>query len=100
MSGDGGLTYANAASAPILRALDLAVGEALPTDIRHRLQRALLRTTPEPIEVIATGRTCRLKFVPVPEFDFLNLYGTDVSDSDPVRVATPDEPSATGRGIL
>ena len=82
MSGDGRLTYANEASAPLMSALELRVGELLSADARRRFQRALSRQGPESIEVASGGRIFRLHLVPVPEFGFMNIYGTEVSEQD------------------
>jgi class 3 adenylate cyclase len=79
MSTDRRLLYANRASEPIVRALGLSVGAAFP----EALGEALGAVGPEsrgPIsEVDADGRTYALTAVYIPEFDFINVYGTDVT---------------------
>lgn len=85
---DGALTYANEASAPIVRALGLRIGQPIPTDmwadIRARLDgaggRTLDVTTPE-------GRIFTLLPVLVAEFSFVNLYGTEVTAARAIEEA-------------
>ncbi len=76
---DGTLVYANPASAVIVAGLGLALGAGLPADLRDPLlerTRAADRLT---VEVEAGGRTYALLPVDVPEFGFVNVYGTDVT---------------------
>lgn len=76
---DGTLVYANPASEHIVAGLGLAIGTALPADLRDPLLervRALDRGT---VEIEAAGRAYALLPVDVPEFGFINVYGTDVT---------------------
>ena len=76
---DGTLVYANPASEHIVAGLGLAIGTALPADLRDPLLervRALDRGT---VEIEAAGRAYALLPVDVPEFGFVNVYGTDVT---------------------
>ena len=76
---DGTLVYANPASAGLVAGLGLAVGTVLPTDLLAALMehvRADERTT---VEIESGGRTYALLPVDVPEFGFINVYGTDVT---------------------
>jgi class 3 adenylate cyclase len=80
MSPAGVLTYANAASLPIARALGLEVGAPLPDGLFAQLQATLADPSVAPPEVPAEGgRTFRLAPVLIPEFDFVNLYGTELT---------------------
>jgi class 3 adenylate cyclase len=79
MTPDGRLWYANDASDRIIRALGVSKGDALPEDLFGRLQASLADPEASLAEVGGEGRTYRLKPVPIPEFDFVNLYGTDVT---------------------
>jgi len=77
---DGRLLYANAASQPIARALELSVGEPVPEDLRSQIATRLEGSDSRPIEVRGEGgRIFALSPVPIPEFGFTNLYGTDVT---------------------
>ncbi|MDQ3871275.1 MAG: hypothetical protein M3301_06640 [Chloroflexota bacterium] len=76
---DGRLLYANSASGPLIRALGGQVGEMLPRDLVARIQRAASGREPQRLELQGDGRTYALKPVPIPEFGFINVYGTDVT---------------------
>ncbi len=76
---DGAVLYANAASLPITRALGIDVGDPLPLDLADRVHRSLEHDDPAPIEVQGDGLTYGLKPVAIPEFGFINVYGTDVT---------------------
>jgi len=77
---DGVLIYANEASAPIVEAVGLRVGQRVPTqmwaDIRARLDGA---GGPMPDVTTPRGRIFTLLPVLVAEFSFVNLYGTEVT---------------------
>jgi class 3 adenylate cyclase len=80
MSPAGVLTYANPASQPIVRAIGLAVGAPVPVPLLGELQAVLADPSAAAPEVSAEGgRTFRLSPVLVPEFDFVNLYGTELT---------------------
>jgi class 3 adenylate cyclase len=75
----GALVYANPASAGLVAGLGLALGAGLPVDLRDALlerARAADRVT---VEVEAGDRVYSLLPVDVPEFGFVNVYGTDVT---------------------
>jgi class 3 adenylate cyclase len=80
MTPAGVLWYANQASRPIIEALDVLVGDPLPQVIIDQLLSALSDPTARPPEVAGRGGlTFRLKPVEIPEFGFVNLYGTDIT---------------------
>ena len=79
LTSDGILTYANAASAEIVTALGLRVGEPFPAELLDRMRRALETGERDPVQVSGGGRTFALHCVPVPEADFTNVYGADVT---------------------
>jgi class 3 adenylate cyclase len=80
MTPTGELWYANDASRPITAALEIEVGEPLPKPLLDRLQARLADATAALPEVAGEGgRTYRLTPVLIPEFDFVNLYGTDIT---------------------
>ncbi|HEV3486522.1 MAG TPA: hypothetical protein VG106_14020, partial [Vicinamibacterales bacterium] len=79
MSRSGELIYANDASRPIVEALRLNLGEPLPTDLARLLMASLESGLLTPIEVPAGARVYELLPVLIPEFDFVNIYGTDVT---------------------
>jgi class 3 adenylate cyclase len=73
------LVYANAASAGIVSALGVVVGDRIPAEMAERLSRASAGDLAEPIEVQHEGRTYTLQPVLIEEFGFTNVYGTDVT---------------------
>jgi class 3 adenylate cyclase len=74
---DGRLVYANPASAPVLTALGIGLGDSVPANIRASIDGAC--ATGSPIELPGEGRTYELRAVDVPEFGFTNIYGTDIT---------------------
>jgi class 3 adenylate cyclase len=80
MTPDGHLWFANEASRPITTELGIQVGDPLPSDLLARLQAVIANpSTPIPEVPGEGGRTYRLKPVPIPEFEFVNLYATDIT---------------------
>ena len=75
----GVLLYANEASGPMREALHFAVGEPLPADLRAQIAARVETGSREPIECIAGEQFYELTAVSIPEFGFINLYGTDVT---------------------
>ena len=76
---NGRLVYANPASAGLTAGLGLAPGAALETALRETLLGRARTADPNPLEVEAGDRTYALLPVDVPEFGFVNVYGTDVT---------------------
>jgi class 3 adenylate cyclase len=76
MDGGGTLIYANAASQPIVTALNVKIGDPVPADLRERLERKLAGEVEE-IEVAGEGQSFALTPVEIREFGFTNIYGTD-----------------------
>ena len=76
---DGTLVYANPASTALIAGLGCSVGRTLGNGL---LEPLLARTADESaaeVEIESAGRTWTLKPVDVPEFGFINVYGTDVT---------------------
>ncbi len=84
---DGRLQYANPASDVITRALGVGVGDVLPADFRSRVEDVVSRSSEERLELQTDGRTFELRSVSVYEFDFINLYGTDVTAARAIEQA-------------
>ena len=85
---DGRLTYANASGQPLLDAIGVGVGDLLPVDWRLRLVDA--SNTGTPIELQVARRTFELLVVRLPEHEFMNVYGTDVTAARAI-VKFPDQ---------
>ncbi|HEX5148345.1 MAG TPA: adenylate/guanylate cyclase domain-containing protein [Candidatus Limnocylindrales bacterium] len=76
---DGTLAYANPASAGLVAGLGLSVGTNLPAELRESLLERVRAADGVMTEIESGGRTYALLPVDVPEFGFINVYGTDVT---------------------
>ncbi|HTC86157.1 MAG TPA: adenylate/guanylate cyclase domain-containing protein, partial [Candidatus Acidoferrum sp.] len=76
---DGTLAYANPASASLVAGLGTEVGSMFPADLLQSLGRRMGARDHSTVEVEAVGRVYQLLPVDVPEFGFINVYGTDVT---------------------
>jgi class 3 adenylate cyclase len=76
---EGALQYANPASAGLVAGLGLAIGSSLPPDLRDELLERVRLGDGAIVEVSTGGRDYALLPVDVPEFGFINVYGTDVT---------------------
>ena len=76
---DGVLVYANPASTGLVGGLGMTVGSTLAADFRESLLERVRAADRSTVEVAAGGRTYALLPVDVPEFGFVNVYGTDVT---------------------
>ncbi len=82
---DGRLGYANAASTDLIEGLGCAVGRKLEPDLFNRLVTVVRADHRESVEVSSQGREFELLPVDVPEFGFINVYGTDVTAEREMR---------------
>ena len=87
----GRLVYANPASAGVVGALGLAVGERVPADVLDRFESV------EPargfVEVVADNRTFAVWPVPIRDMGFTNLYGMDVTAERAIRKFPDQNPN-------
>jgi len=79
MADDGVLLYANLASHDVVAAIGAEVGAGLPADLVKRLIDASASGNGAVVEVVSGWKTFALLPVGVPEFSFVNIYGTDVT---------------------
>ena len=79
ISPEGELMYHNAASAPIVSDLGLAVGRPIADELMNEVGLRLADPDGGPIDQRCGERHFELKPVWVPEFAFINIYGTDVT---------------------
>ena len=82
---DGRLVYANPASYELIEGLGCSVGLTLGKDLFDRLIVAVRAGTGERIELTSLGRDYALLPVDVPEFGFINVYGTDITADNELR---------------
>jgi class 3 adenylate cyclase len=76
---DGVLVYANPASAGLVEGLGLAMGSRLPAELRASLLARAAAADRVTVELDSGGRAYALLPVDVPEFGFINVYGTDIT---------------------
>ena len=85
---DGRLIYANPASASVLRAIGVAVGEELPPELIARLRAVEARRGS--VDLTHASRTYAVWPVPIRDLGFTNLYGRDVT-AERAIAKFPDE---------
>ncbi len=76
---DGVLVYGNPASAALVAGLQLTIGEGLPAGLQDQLLESARAADRTSVEVAAGGRSYSLLAVDLPEFGFVNVYGTDIT---------------------
>jgi class 3 adenylate cyclase len=76
---EGTLLYANTASAAITRSFGIAVGDPFPAALQAEVLERAHGGAGGIVEVTAEGRIFAILPVWVPEFGFVNLYGTDIT---------------------
>ncbi len=76
---EGVLVYANQASDGLVAGLGMQRGQGLPTELRELLLERTRAADGSRVEVEAAGRAYALLPVNVPEFGFVNVYGTDIT---------------------
>ena len=76
---DGNLEYANPASEPICKAMGIEMGEKLPAVLMQQFSKIADSGSSETIEVEADDRVFSLLVVAVFEFNYINIYGTDIT---------------------
>ena len=84
---DGDIAYVNAAALDLISGIGGATGEPMPSAVRDRLFEAVRSGRRERVEVVSGGRAYDLLAVDVPEFGFINVYGTDVTAVRELEVA-------------
>jgi class 3 adenylate cyclase len=76
---DGTIVYANPASQQLIAGQGWAIGTPLPEPVLTPLLARVRTAKGETLEVSSGDRRYRLLPVDVPEFGFINVYGTDVT---------------------
>jgi class 3 adenylate cyclase len=90
VSQSGTLTYANPASAIVMQAFGLAIGEALPSKLFDQVRDIIEGRAPNVIEAQHSERIVELRVVSLFEFESINLYGTDVTAARQVEKANAE----------
>ncbi len=85
ISEKGELTYANKASAPLIEALQLRVGDRVGTGWRKRIAKGLQEDQRADFQYKAGGQTYSLLLWPVPEGGYANIYGRNITQQKRVE---------------
>ncbi|MHC1701934.1 MAG: PAS domain S-box protein [Humidesulfovibrio sp.] len=81
------LTHANRSSAPFLEHHALAVGESLPAALAAHIDEARRTGTLKHFEVALGDRVLDIAATPVEGQDYVNVYGTDVTEQKQATLA-------------
>jgi class 3 adenylate cyclase len=84
---DGDLVYVNPAGVDMITGIGGAVGRPLPTALRDRLVEAVREGRRRRVDIVSGDRAYDLLPVDVPEFGFINVYGTDVTAVRELEIA-------------
>ena len=76
---DGRIVYANQASAGLIGGIGCRIGGKIEEALWDRLRTRVSATEGQVVEVESADRIYALLPVDVPEFGFINVYGTDVT---------------------
>jgi PAS domain S-box-containing protein len=76
---DGTLLYANRAAEPMLENWRADCGKDVPNQLSHCIESSFRSEIPGECEVNAMGRTISFVVVPLPDRDYVNLYGRDIT---------------------
>ncbi|WP_058282982.1 response regulator [Ruegeria denitrificans] len=79
ITNQGELIYANKASAPLIEALQLKVGDRVGTGWRKRVAKGLHEDQRADFKYQAGGQIYSLLLWPVPEGGYANIYGRDIT---------------------
>jgi PAS domain S-box-containing protein len=80
LSHAGVLLTANHSSQPILQEWGCQIGDTVPPTWRAMVDEALETQTVKTVEVPANSRVYSCSLVPIPDGDYVNLYGYDITD--------------------
>lgn len=77
---DGRLLFANPAAAPLLAEWQSEIGQRPPAPVRHAIANALQTGRAGEMEVEVGEQCVSLALIPIPERDYVNLYGRDITE--------------------
>jgi class 3 adenylate cyclase len=87
VSPEGHLIFANDAGTPIIKACQMSAGDLCHEKLLSHIKIANHSQSTQTIELGIAEKTFIFRIVPVPEFDFINIYGTDITDTKALEVA-------------
>jgi len=77
---DGTLLYANEAGSPLLAEWQCQVGQLVPQNWRQTISEVFASGSYRRVETEHAGRVFAFVVAPVPEADYVNLYGRDITE--------------------
>ncbi|MGB7873499.1 MAG: PAS domain S-box protein, partial [Anaerolineales bacterium] len=80
VSREGKILYANEASAKLLEEWNTGVGGMLPSAWKKTTSRLAEKRSDQNVEVPFRGRVYSMTITPVPGTDYVNLYGSDITE--------------------
>lgn len=89
----GELIFANNASQPIIEAWNIEPGKKFPGMMLEFLSRSISEQGILRAEIEANAKTYSLSIVPVPEFEFINIYGTDITAAKVIKKFPEQNPN-------
>ncbi len=87
ISMDGVLVYVNPAAEGLIDGIGGTIGEPLPQPYRRDLEGVARQGERRSVHAHSQGRHFALLAVEVPEFEFINVYGTDITAQLELRAA-------------
>jgi class 3 adenylate cyclase len=84
---DGDLVYVNPAGVDMIAGIGGSVGRPLPSALRDRLFGAVREGRRRRVDIVSGDHAYDLLPVDVPEFGFINVYGTDVTAVRQLEIA-------------
>jgi class 3 adenylate cyclase len=76
---DGDVVYVNGPARSLMEGIGTGIGQLLPHALLEGLLEAVREGRRDRVDVVSAGRAYDLLAVDVPEFGFINVYGTDVT---------------------
>jgi PAS domain S-box-containing protein/putative nucleotidyltransferase with HDIG domain len=80
VSNQGKILYANEASQSLLEEWNTEVGEMLPSGWKKTTSRLAEKRSSQTVEVPSKERIYSIVITPVPGTDYINLYGSDITE--------------------
>jgi PAS domain S-box-containing protein len=87
LDGSGIIRYANVASDRVLQEWQAQVGQAAPEFWRNLVSQAIAGGDPQSVDDVFGDRTFNLTIVPVPDSEYANLYGSDITERRTAEIA-------------
>jgi len=90
VSDRGAILYANSAAAPVLQHWGVRIGQPLAGRWRHLVSECLQTKQPQDVELECGKQTFSLVAAPIPEANYVNFYGRDITENKRAQRAVLD----------